>query len=472
MKMKKIFLFLWIAGMASVPVWGQYNVALVGASPIFPSLDQDIGQPFPRLISIGLPRAYVGETTNFPSLDTLLSYSSPQVMENAFPSRFYGHFSMNLGHLSLGARIFQRHHIRLASEWKSEGFIAVPRDLPDLLMNGNAHRIGDTIDLGVRFRFQTYGRYTLNYIWAAPSYSIGAALHYYRGGMAVDMVPQQAGLYTHDSTLHLTVISDAMALATVDTAMARAIIEGGMDSLSSRARRLVPVGSGLGFSVGGRVRLLDFLNLSGSWANVGTIKWRQGVGYKFQSNYTFKGINIVDLLRDDSAAIAAAIDSAKANLQPTYVSTSFKTPTVQRFFLRGDIAIKNFSFLPVGVVLAGEKTDRWRLTYGAYFTMAFLPPLSLTLSASYRPLGESAGDYKTATPHIQWGGMLHGHIAKVVSYYIGTDNIPWRGLWRGDWGHWRHLDLTAGLSLHLGPRSPYHELSASLFGGQPMMPPQ
>ena len=456
--MKRVIFSFLLSAVPPFLLQAQTNVALIGSDPLWAGVEQNVGRPFPRLISIGLPNVYVGESTTFPSLDTLLLYSSPQDLHQVFPERFYGQLNARFGLLSLGVRVFERHHIRVSGEGMMEGFVEIPRDLPDLILNGNAPYIGDTLDLGIRLRFQSYDRYTLDYVWAAPQYSLGAAIHYYRGWTTVNLMPDQFGLYTHDTTLHLTLMSDATLAATADTALVREWADGNVDSLNVMLDRRSPIGNGIGFSIGGRVRLLGFLNLSGNWANVGTIKWRTGSVYRIKSSYTFRGLDVADVLHNDTAAVQSVIDSVKTAFTPTFSHTSFSTPTTQRFFLRADIVFDQFSFLPVGFVLAGEKNARWRLTYGAYLNMAFLPPLSMTFSASYRPLGVKGRSYKTAAPNINWGLMLHGHIAKVFSYYVGTDNVPWRGIFRGQWDRFRHLDVTAGFALHFGARNPYYKL--------------
>ncbi len=445
--------------LATVALHGahaQLHITTIGADPLFSTVELDVMRPLPRRISIGLPWVYVRASSNMPDIDTFARYSSPSELQNLYLESYYTHMEGRIGYPTIGFRVGDYHNFRLTAETINEMRWTFRTDLAALVLNGNAPYIGDTLNLLDQFAFQSYQRYTAGYMWAGPTFGVGVNLHYYRGNGALQLDPAILRLYTHDTTLHLDIESDMVLHSTIDTGRVRRLLQTMNTSGPLAAMRaLQGAGSGFGVSVGGRVRLLDFLNLSGAWTNIGGIKWKNALRYSLKGSTTYRGLDLRRMITQNSVNADAVRDSLLAAFQFDSGRADFSTPTTQRFFVRADLAFSQVSFLPIGFVVGGEKAGRWRMAYGAYLNMTFFPPVGLTFSASYRDLGvDEANGYKVRRRKTNWGVAVHGDIAEIVGYYVAVDNIPFKGF-----ADVRHVDAIVGISLHLGKRNPYRTMS-------------
>ncbi len=456
--MNRIILVGVALGWAVFSAHAQLHVTMLGADPIFSTPELDVMRPLPRRVSIGLPWVYLGASGNVPNLDTFIVYSSPTDWQTLYPDEYYVQMEGRVGWPSIGVRIGSHHNVRLSVETINEMHGRMRTDLARLVFVGNADYIGDTLSLMDELSVKSYQRFSVGYLWGGASFGVGVNLHYYQGNGAFQLSPARFQLYTHDTTLQLDVESDMVLHTTMDTLQMRQAMDEMQQGNMVRAfQTMQSGGQGVGFSIGGRVRLLDILTLSGAWVNVGSIRWNDAHRFSLQGKTTYRGVDIRELMKD-SMDIGSIRDSLLAAFDFDTSRTSFSMPTTQRFFVRGNIAFSEVSFVPVGFVIGGEKTDRWRMTYGAYLNMAVLPPLGLTFSASYRDLKVNEAAYhKVRHRKINWGVALHGNIAQLVSYYVAMDNVP-----LGSIPDMRHADVIFGLSVHLGKRNPYRSMERYL----------
>lgn len=176
------------------------------------------------------------------------------------------------------------------------GAVTYPKALPELLWNGNAPYIGQTVEFGVQADIADWHEFSVGVMRKFGSLNLGARVKYLSGISALRTEDDRHSMsvYTDPDIYQLTLKTDyafysSSIISAIDTS------DLGFDiTLDALGNKLRSGNSGVAFDLGASVKLLDRLTLDASVINLGgLINWSNDAKY-FQSKaeYTYNGTSI------------------------------------------------------------------------------------------------------------------------------------------------------------------------------------
>ena len=278
--------------------------------------------------------------------------------------------------LGLGLR-GDRLSFGLYHRMRAYGELDYPRNLIQVVAEGNAQFIGQTIEIAPRPVVTNYHE-----VGFGASYRITDRLHLgarvkYLGGIADFRTDPNAslGLTTGEENFALT-LEQQLVLNT------SGVIEyDGLDATSFdfsfgqlRSERLFSGNSGVAFDVGVFVDL-DNVRLQAAANDLGaSINWEEDVTtLTFSGSSAFSGLDVLEQLFEDTISFSGALDSLLTTFEPTESAAPYSTS------------------LPASYLLGAEYDLTERLTAGVlltYFDRPRTPETAVAVSARYRLIDE------------------------------------------------------------------------------------
>lgn len=267
-----------------------------------------------------------------------------QIRENldietlSFAYRF-GQFTLSAGHaLHFGA------------------WLNYPKTLPQLIWQGNAQFIGQTVDFGPDIQLMGYHEfYVGGALTPVKGLTIGARAKYLSGIAEVSTERRKLELTTDEEAYALTLDADFLANS------AGTVEYNGFDDLTLRfdfgkfdTKKFFSKNSGYAFDFGARLELGKW-DFAASILDLGKIEWKEDVkNYSLQGIYEFKGLDIAQNLLEDSSDIGSVLDTLRQTYEPTETSIAYTTELPTRIYLSA----------------AYNLTDAWRLG-GLFYTETY-----------------------------------------------------------------------------------------------------
>lgn len=251
--------------------------------------------------------------------------------------------------------------------------------LPQLIWQGNAQFIGQTVDFGPQVDVLAYHEWALG-----ASTQIGEKI---RVGARAKLLSGAAYAGTERNDLSLTTDEEAYAL-TLDADF-RVNSSGSLNYDGFRdvtfdfgfgnfsTEELFGGNAGLAFDLGVGVDL-GRLQLTASALDLGgTITWDQSPqNYTLDGEYAFEGLDVAREIFDDAESFGNAIDTLSAIYEPTESSESFETTVPTKFYLTGQYAISES--VHVGAIFyAQDDPDELQTAIAATANVQLTPFLRL-----------------------------------------------------------------------------------------------
>jgi len=267
-----------------------------------------------------------------------------------------------LGSLVLGAGHRVVNHI----------YLDYPRTLPQLIWQGNAQFIGETIDFAPDLDIFSYHEFSLSAgMEIARGLSVGGRVKRLMGLGSIEASRGTLGLTTDEEAYALTVDADYQINSTGNFTF-NSILEGVDIELSNFGTdRLQTDNTGWAFDVGASlVKERWQLHLSG--VNLGaSIQWKDNpVNYSLKGIYAYDGLDVAQAILDDSASFAGIADSLESLYKPTRTQQSYETSLPTRYYLSGSYNISEK--WGIGAILIGEQY-RGTLAPAAAMTINYQP---------------------------------------------------------------------------------------------------
>ncbi len=295
----------------------------------------------------------------------------------------------NLNLDALGVAVRLRDDVQVGLSWSVKGnaFVNYTPETLDLIWNGNAQYIGETVDIAPDFQFMVYNEIGLSgaYNWQ-NKFTFGAKLKYLTGISDVSTVG--------DNRLALTT-SDDVYQTTFDTDFT--FRRAGFDAVSDIAElvndelslydfnNVSGKNSGFGIDLGVTANLIDRLTLSAAIIDLGSINWSNNAHeYTSRGTHTYEGIDLFSFASADSfntdgltAEFEQVLDSISQILDiRTGADDSYRTALPTKAYLSGSYQIQDD--LTVGALLYIENyrqntvpglTLSARKKFGRWFTL-------------------------------------------------------------------------------------------------------
>lgn len=230
-----------------------------------------------------------------------------------------------------------------------------PRTLPQLIWQGNAQFIGETIDFAPDLDIHSY-----------HELSLSAGIEVRNGLFVGGRIKRLVGLGSIEANrgaLRLTTDEDAYALSvdadyrinSTGNFTYNGLAEGiDIDLSNFGINRLSTPNTGWAFDVGTTLERERWrLHLSG--VNLGaSILWQaQPVNYSLKGTYAYDGLDVAQAILDDSASFVGIADSLESLYQPTQTQEAYETSLPTRYYLSGGYDISDK--WSVGAMLIGEQ---------------------------------------------------------------------------------------------------------------------
>jgi len=206
--------------------------------------------------------------------------------------------------------------------------IAYPKTLPQLLWNGNAQFIGQTIDFGPQLDLMAYHEFGLGAAYNTSKITLGAKVKILNGIGNIQTANNAAQLYTDDDIYQLTLTTDY----SVNTSAFLDI--NSLDDFTFNtniADNLFSSSIGFALDLGLHFKINDQLDIALSTTDLlGQINWTDATNYSSNGSYTYDGINLNDFITNNEVDFDVKLDTLKTvfNFQETTNTTyTSKLPT-------------------------------------------------------------------------------------------------------------------------------------------------
>lgn len=303
--------------------------------------------------------------------------------------------------------------LSLSHRLRFNAFFDYPQTLPQLIWQGNAQFIGQTIDFAPDVDLFGYHELALGAsLDLGERLTVGARAKWLSGGASIETSRRQLRLTTGADAYDLNVDAD-FVVNTSGALSYESFSDIGVDfnfgSLSGQS--LGTGNSCLAIDLGVALRL-DRLTLSASALDLGgAINWDESpVNYTLAGNYAFAGLDIAQDLLEDSVDFVNIADSLERLYSPTETAAAYTTRIGTRYYLSGTY----------------ELTEKWSvgaLFFGEAYRNQFSPAVAVTANWEVLPLlrlGALAGWRNERIDNLGLNATL---ALGPVRLMVATDNI-------------------------------------------------
>ena len=275
-------------------------------------------------------------------------------------------------------------HLSLAHALRYQAFFKYPKELPQVVWQGNAQFIGQTVELGNELQFFGYHELAAGAAWEAGPLTLGGRVKYLSGitSAVTDENHHSATFFTDDDVYQITLAGDYVLNS------AGAVNYDGFTDLQTDFNfggltfdKFFSSNRGLAFDFGARLQLKQ-LELAASVLDLGKITWDKGVtNYAATQTVTYSGLDFSEALTgEEVAGLEAALDTLKTLYQVSETHNSFETKLPRRVYLSALYHLTDK--VSAGVLFFSEKFRSQTNTRVAVGGTAELLPF-LTAGASY-----------------------------------------------------------------------------------------
>lgn len=275
-------------------------------------------------------------------------------------------------------------HLSLSHAVHYQAYFQYPKELPQIVWQGNAQFIGQTVELGNELQFFGYHELAAGAAYEFGPLTIGGRLKFLSGinSAVTDEDHHSASFYTDSDVYQITLAGDYILNS------AGAVNYNGFTDLQTdfnfgelTFEKFFSANTGLAFDLGARLKL-DKLDLAVSVLDLGKITWDKDVtNYAASQTVTYNGLDFSNALTgDDVPGFDAALDTLETLYEVTKTHNKFETKLPSRVYLSAMYELTEK--VSVGALFFSEKFRNETDTRVAIGGTAKLLPF-LTTGASY-----------------------------------------------------------------------------------------
>lgn len=262
--------------------------------------------------------------------------------------------NLELETLSLGVRVGKT-FLSLGHTVRFNAFLNYPKTLPQLIWQGNAQFLGQTVDFSSDMQVFGYNEFYLGAAFEiAKGLTIGGRAKYLSGFGDISTDRTQLNLFTNEEAYQLSLDADFRVNNT------GSIEYNGFRDLAVNyefgnfdSAELFSQNTGVAFDLGAHLKLGN-LDLAASVLDLGgTINWDEDVrNYSLNGIYEYQGLDVAQDLLLDSAQLGNAIDTLLEIYDFTETRNTYSTQLPLRYYLSGTYQLNET--LRLGAVLYNE----------------------------------------------------------------------------------------------------------------------
>ncbi len=224
--------------------------------------------------------------------------------------------------------------LSIGHKLRFNSFINYPKAFPQLVWEGNAQFVGQTVEFSPDIQASAYHEIALGGAYRLGNISIGGRVKLLSGVSDVSTDRTQLSLYTSDDIYQLNLDADFR----VNTS--GALFYNGFDDLvidfnfgRFETKNFLSKNSGIAFDLGASAQF-GKLGLAASVIDIGEITWKDEVkNYSLLGDYEYEGLDIAREVLEDSTDIGSALDTLQAIYEPTETTNSYRTKLPGRVYL-------------------------------------------------------------------------------------------------------------------------------------------
>ncbi|MFK7932163.1 MAG: DUF5723 family protein [Saprospiraceae bacterium] len=391
-------------------------------------------------LTVTLPSLYFNtETENFAFSDLLSENESGETILNI--NQIIGQLadrnelSENLQIQTLGIA-YQLGKLTLSVDHsiRQNATFDYPKTLPQLIWQGNAQFIGETVDLTHQLNLTAYHEFALGGAFqVTEQLSVGARAKLLSGIGNISTERGDLTLTTSDDVYQLTLAGDYLINS------AGYFDFGGFsdfnldfDLSGLGSGEFLSSNTGLAFDFGAELQL-EKLTIAVSIVDLGSINWSDNVNnYGFNQTVEYTGLDVAQAYVEGDISLTSALDTLDQIFNPTETQVTYSTTLPSRFYLSGTYEINE------------------KLTAGALFNgLMYNEQLTPTVAASLRyRLNDNlsvGGTYAVIDETYANVGLNVNAQLGFVQFYALTDNVV--GLLNSDYNN---ANARIGLNLQFG----------------------
>ncbi|MEM9921835.1 MAG: DUF5723 family protein [Bacteroidota bacterium] len=237
-------------------------------------------------------------------------------------------FDFETASTSFGTKIWRA---SITHALRARAFISYPKSLVQLGWEGNEPFIGRNMNIGPDFQAMAYSELGLGFAMKLPKMTLGGRLKILSGLYDISSGRTLARVRTSEeyyqlqlSTFYQINTSSLVGSTSFD------------DYDPEFAFRILSKNWGLAVDLGGVVRVTDKITFSASIVDLGGIKWKSNpTNHTSQGAYSYEGLEIANILRDDEVDFEESLDTLKQIFDFQETNNAYYTALPARLYIGG-----------------------------------------------------------------------------------------------------------------------------------------
>ena len=406
-----ICIFLLLFSMHAL--WAQQDLSVHFMPRTYQVMHTNPAMMLPYRVSITLPTPALALAQNaftakqllrpIPGTDSLM-IDVDNVL-NGIGEYNYLRFNSQIDLLGLALR-FGKLQLSLSTAAKVGAFFHYPKPLLNLIWEGNAPYIGQTLEIGPDIQAYAYSEIALGGAYqVSENLNVGLRLKYLNGIANLSTLQRSITFTTQDEYYQL--------LSTVNYQLQTSVVSFGdlEDFEFSFEPQAFSGNSGLAIDLGGTYNLGKRWSFAASLTDLGYINWKEAAStYDVEADLTFEGIDAAALVLGDTTAMQNLMDSLLQDFSATQHPGSYKTNTPAQLYLSA-------TFTPI------ESLRLSALFYNEFYRNHSFPALALSASKDFGKVFTLGATYSLRHQSYTNLGLNMWLRLGPFAGFIATDNV-------------------------------------------------
>ncbi len=236
------------------------------------------------------------------------------------------HANLETIHFSFGGKIW-RASLSHAVKFRTQ--LGYPKALAQLAWNGNEQFVGQTVQIGPDFQSVLYSELAAGFGMDIYKLRLGGRIKLLSGIFDMSTGSNFVTVTTDEEIYQLTFNTDYQ----INLAALKPY--GSLSDFEPQfGFSLLGKNPGFGLDLGAAFEINEQLSVSASIIDLGWIKWKtNSQNHTSKGNYTFEGLDVNELVRDDSATFESTIDTLETIFDFQKTSHSYTTMLPGKMYL-------------------------------------------------------------------------------------------------------------------------------------------
>lgn len=294
--------------------------------------------------------------------------------------------NLDIETISLGARLGNI-WVTLGHSLRSNAILNYPKTLPQLIWQGNAQFIGQTISFGPEMNMNSYHEIGLGLVFeVSKGFTLGGRVKYLSGINSIASNRNLLELTTDDEVYQLSMNADYLVNS------AGSLQYDGWSELAVAFNfgtltgdHLFGKNTGTAFDLGATIQL-GRLSLSASALDLGAgIEWKDDVhNYRLDGVYEYAGLDLARNILENDDELGSVLDTLEAIYNPVETDTPYTTILPKRYYLNAGYQLNDTWHLGALVYYENGKMGLSEPAFAFGANAQIIAPLNLGATLAYR----------------------------------------------------------------------------------------